>query len=270
MPDYYIRTPEQDESRGPFDITKLRTLAEAGQVHENTLYYDEDKEEWMPIALNEFLMMEVFPKREKLNLDIKMREESTESPHSREKESEINVEDLLKAAEADTEETRHLKRNRKSFERSVAVASMTLGFIMILSAVSFIVPHMAVIQAAGGEKFYTNLLNYPFLLVGVFDLIMSVLVMLAVTEIYPLLRGRSMLGLGFGLYVGWALGDPMIMLGFGLGGLGVFMITVSQKFSITVAAIAMGILGNGLLLYLATEGRLDDFYGTFQLTLFSQ
>ena len=53
MLEYYIRTPEQDESRGPFDASKLRTLAEAGQVTENTLYYDEDKEEWIPMASNE-------------------------------------------------------------------------------------------------------------------------------------------------------------------------------------------------------------------------
>ena len=45
MSEYYIRTPEQDESRGPFTVSKLNTLAEAGQVKENTLYYDEDKEE---------------------------------------------------------------------------------------------------------------------------------------------------------------------------------------------------------------------------------
>jgi hypothetical protein len=46
MADYYIRTPEREESRGPFDASQLLTLAEAGQITENTLHYDESKEEW--------------------------------------------------------------------------------------------------------------------------------------------------------------------------------------------------------------------------------
>ena len=70
MSDYYIRTPEQNESRGPFDISKLLTLAEAGQINPNTLYYDEEKEEWIPIALNDALRAQVFPEREKLSLKI--------------------------------------------------------------------------------------------------------------------------------------------------------------------------------------------------------
>ena len=61
MSHYYIRIPEQDESRGPFDIPKLETLAEAGQINPNTLYYDVEREEWIPIALNDALRSKVFP-----------------------------------------------------------------------------------------------------------------------------------------------------------------------------------------------------------------
>ncbi|HKK18233.1 MAG TPA: GYF domain-containing protein [Opitutales bacterium] len=268
MPEYYIRTPEQDESRGPFNDSKLRTLAEAGQVTENTLYYDEEKEEWIPIALNEALKAQVFPKAESLKL--RLGHDDTDSEKYPDDETGINVENMLKAAEADTDETRHLKRSQKSFERAVALASMTLGLMMILSAISFVIPHLDAIQGAVNEDAYTDLLNYPFLLVGIFDLVMAVLLLLSVTEIYPLLRGRAMLGLGFGVYVGWALGDPLLMLAFGLGGAGVFLATIAQGLSTMLLAIVIGIGGNAALAYLAINNRFAEFYSSIKFVLFAQ
>lgn len=270
MSEYYIRTPEHDESRGPFNVSKLLTLAEAGQVTENTLYYDEEKEEWIPLALNEELKALVFPKSESLRLRvIKGEADELEDGEDGEKTG-ISVEDMLKAAEADTEETRHLKKSKKSFEQAVAVASMTLGLMLLLSAVSFIVPHLSSIQGAINKGDYTNLLNYPFLLLGAFDLIMAILLLLSVTEVYPIIRGRSMLGFGFGVYLGWALGDPLLLLAFGLGMAGIFMATICQRLTLMLLAVVMGVGGTGALAYLALNDRFAEFYSTFQLNLFSQ
>lgn len=271
MLDYYIRTPEQNESRGPFDVSKLRTLVEAGQVTENTLYYDEDKEEWLPIALNADLKAEIFPEKKSIKLRVGPSHDPEAFPEDAEEdEGEINIHDMLKAAEGDTEETRHLKQMQKSFEKAVALASTTLGLMLILSAISFLIPHHEAVQSAASEQAYLSLLNYPFLLLGIFDLIMAILLLLSVTEIYPLIRGRSMLGVGFGVYVGWALGDPVLMLAFGLGGAGIFLATIAQRLSIMLLAIVMGIGGNGALAYLAVNERFAAFYSSIQLNLFTQ
>lgn len=270
MPEYYIRTPEQDESRGPFNIDKLLTLAEAGQVTENTLYYNEENEEWVPIGLNEELKAQVFPKAESLKLHIGVDKKDGASSEGSGEVTGINVQDMLKAAEADTKETRHLKKSQKSFEQAVALASMTMGLMMLLSAISFFIPHLESIQGAVNEGLYTNLLNYPFLLVGFFDVIMAILLLLSVTEIYPLLRGRAALGLGFGVYLGWALGDPLLMLAFGLGSAGIFLATISQRLSIMLVAIIIGIGGNGALAFLAINDRFVEFYNSAQLNLFTE
>lgn len=270
MPEYYIRTPEQDESRGPFNIDKLLTLAEAGQVTENTLYYDEGNEEWVPLGLNDELKAQVFPKAESLKLHIGTDEEGDASAEDTKDKSGFNVEDMLKAAEADTEETRHLKRSQKSFERAVALASLTLGLMMLLAAISFIIPHLNSIQGAISEGIYTDLLNYPFLLVGMFDLVMAILLLLAVTEIYPLIRGRAALGLGFGVYLGWAIGDPLLMVAFGLGSAGIFLATIAQRLSLMILAIVMGVGGNGALAFLAVNDRFIEFYSSTRLNLFTE
>jgi hypothetical protein len=118
-----------------------------------------------------------------------------------------------------------------------------------------------------GENNFPEMLNYPFLLVGFFDLFIAILLLLSVTEVYPLVRGRGMLGLGFGGYVGWALGDPLIMMAFGLGGAGLFFATISERFSLMLLAVVIGIGGNGFLAYLAMSGRFAEFYSAIRFGL---
>ncbi len=269
MPEYYIRTPEQDESRGPFNISKLRTLAEAGQITGDTLYQDERTEEWVAIAANEALLAEIFPVSQSLKLRASAAsDDKAATDNKAEEDTSIRVEDLLKAAEGDTDETRHLKQRQKSFEKAVELASMTLGVMLLLSALALLVPHHHAIQAAISESAFTRLLNYPILLAGLFDLVIAILLLLAVSEVYPLVRGRSMLGMGFGVYVGWALGDPLLLLAFGLGGAGLFVATLATRLSTMLLAIVMGVGGNGLLAYLAVKGRFAEFFDQVQLNLF--
>lgn len=272
MADYYIRTPDHEESRGPFDPTKLLTLAEAGQITENTLYYDESKEEWVPIGLNQELKEEIFPQREKLQLNLSHKDEvqaKAEATRPEEDGEPIQVNKLLAAAEADTEETRYLKKKQKSLEKAAGIASTALGVMMLLSAVSFIMPHFQLIRGSLEQGDAGVLFNYPILLVGVFDLIMGILLVLAVTEVYPLVRGRAALVLGFGVYVAWAIGDPLLLGVFAAAGVGIFMATVTESFLVMLLSCAAGILGNGYLAFLAITGRFNSFYDGLHLQLLS-
>ncbi len=264
MSDYYIRTPEQDESRGPFDISKLQTLAEAGQINPNTLYYDEDKEEWIPLALNDSLRAQVFPEREKLSL--KIREDNAAAEESGETGG-LNVESMLAAAEGDTAEKRKLTRQKKSFDRAATIAAVGLGLMMIFSALFMILPLISVIQGALNEKGFATIFNYPTILIGTFDLIMGILLLLSVTEVYPLLRGRAMLLLGFGVYVGWSLGDPSLVALSVAASVGIFMATISQSMTTMLLAFALGIGGNAYLAYLALNGRFDGFFDSIVFNL---
>lgn len=263
MPDYYIRTPDHEESRGPFDPPKLLTLAEAGQISENTLYYDETKEEWIPIALNEELKAQVFPQGEKLTLRVGKAveaETTQDGAPAPEEQSGLNVEDMLAAAEGDTEETRHLKKKQKSFEKAAALASSGIGLMMLFSAVFLLMPHFTIVNAAIQEGAFSTIINYPFIVVGLFDFLMAVFLFLAVTEVYPVLRGRSMLTLGFGVYVGWSLGDPALIAASAAAGVGILLATIARSYPTMLIAMALGIGGNGYLAYLALIGRFTGFF----------
>jgi hypothetical protein len=270
MADYYIRTPDREESRGPFDASQLLTLAEAGQITKNTLHYDETKEEWIPIALNEQLKADVFPERESLSLKINESEDGSPPPAAEDAPQEqggIHVTDMLAAAERDTEETRHLKKKEESFHKAAALSTSSIGLMMLLSAVALIAPHFAMINEAISGESVSAIFNYPFIVIGLFDFIMGALLFLAVTEVYPLLRGRAMLTLGFGVYVGWALGDPTIMLASAAAGFGIFYATISQSFSTMVIASILGIGGNGILAYLSIIGHFAGFFDSVYFEL---
>lgn len=265
MEDYYIRTPEQDESRGPFDISKLITLAEASQITPNTLYYDEDKEEWIPIVVNEELHERVFPEPEKLSL--KIQEEKVKKKKSK-AEVAIDAEEILAQSEGNTDQKRKIVHKKKSFERATSIAATGLGIMMILSSLFMILPLIPLMKMFGAEQRLHYILNFPTVLIGVFDLFVATLLLLAVTEVYPLARGRAMLGLGFGVYVGWALGDPIIMGASAAAGFGIFLATYTQRLSLMIFAFILGMGGNGFLVYLALQDRFKGFYEAITLNLF--
>jgi len=267
MPDYYIRTPEQNESRGPFDISKLLTLAEAGQINANTLYYDEDKEEWLPLALNKELLLQVFPEREKLSLKVNKVDQPKLGGANPKGSDNLNVESMLAAAEGDTEEKRKLTRQKKSFDRAANLSATSLGLMMIFSALFMILPLIPQIEGAFSNNNVAQIFNYPTILIGVFDLVLGVLLILSVTEVFPLARGRAMLTLGFGVYVGWAIGDPLVIVLTAAAGIGIFMATLAQSMHTMIIALVFGLGGNVYLAYLALDGRFDGFFETIMFNL---
>ncbi len=270
MADYYIRTPDREESRGPFDASQLLTLGEAGQITENTLHYDENREEWIPIALNEQLKADVFPDREKLSLKVNQSNDNASDAEANDAPKEqggISVTDMLAAAERDTKETRHLKKKEESFHKAAALSTSSIGLMMLLSAVTLLAPHFATINNAISTEEVGTILNYPFIVVGLFDFLMAAFLFLAVTEIYPVIRGRAMFTLGFGLYVGWALGDPIIMLASAMAGVGIFYATISRSYSTMLLAIALGVGGNAILAYLSLMGHFAGFFDSVYFEL---
>ena len=100
---------------------------------------------------------------------------------------------------------------------------------MMASAIFLLYPHFEVIRVIFDESNYANLINFPFILLGLLDFVLGILLFLSVTEVYPILRGRGMLTLGFGVYVGWALTDPILTVIAAAAGVGINL-SVDRRF----------------------------------------
>ena len=64
--EFYIRNASETEARGPFTIEQLVSLAEAGQVTADTLYYDANAERWLALGSDLTIKAAIFPEKKKL------------------------------------------------------------------------------------------------------------------------------------------------------------------------------------------------------------
>ena len=271
MAEYYIRTPDRDESRGPFTPAQLLTLVEAEQVTIDTLYYDESREEWLPIGTNIELREEVFPEREKLKLKID--DESEESDKKKKKnvkkETKSTVTDMLAVAEKETKHARSKRKGVTSFKRAAFLVSNGICLAMLLSAVTLIVPHLVKIKEFFSLHDARLILNYPLIVLGIIDLLLAIYIYFGDRKLYPLLRGRAMLTLGFGVYVGWAVGDLYVLLASVSFGIGTVWATLVKRSSTSLLAIALSLGGSAFLAYLAVSGYFNGFLDSVFWGLFT-
>jgi hypothetical protein len=300
MAEYFVRSPDSENARGPFSMEKLQSLAEVGQVDKSSLYYDSASEKWKAVGENEELCTQLFPQKKKLTLrktrtehnpepeeiskkseeavpgpeeskparivgkslptpsdegeseaveeieepdlhgrkpalredeqDGKQesptpkkksaapqprekfksgRESSPKKPQERTPErgkntlSGMEVEDLLVAAEGDTEHLHQLHEEKAWRERAVALSIPIISSLLLLSGVSLIAGKSTVVYALfskGWGSHLFKLFEQPMLALGFIDLFLALAIALAVTSLYPVVRLRLMFGLG---YLGW-------------------------------------------------------------------
>ncbi len=251
--EYFIRSAEAETARGPYDIDKLITLAEAGQVSVETLYYDDDLEAWVALGSNSELREKIFPKRKTLKLRKKedSQVESLNAADDAREGADISVGKMLAAAEGTTEETRYVRTKAQWQNRAAALSAPALAILLLASATSLIYPSWQTVSGFFSDEpeSFTVLLQQPLLLLGAFDLIMGGLMLLAATDFYPILRFRAMLGAGFFgvLYLAdYAHGDAngiYLAASTALFGVGIFVCTLTLHFRLMMLAIASAAIG---------------------------
>lgn len=241
MAEYYIRQPESDTARGPFDLQRIADLVEADQVDRETLYFDEDSEDWYPIFGNPDLRNVIFPDKKHIGLKSKAVIETLNSDEPDAPPMEVN--EMLAAAEGKTKETKHLRKLEISRDRAAAVSLPALGVMMILSAAALLGPLYPQIQLIFTEQDYWKILQNPMMIVGCVDIFLALCCFLSVTDSFPLIRFRAMLGVGYFCYTAWAFGEVVPMGASAFAGVGIYMATANLTFPVMVAAAIAGIGG---------------------------
>ena len=64
--EYYVRGINDAEARGPFTLEQLTSLAESGQVTQETYFYDTATEQWLMLGSNADLKGALWPEKKKL------------------------------------------------------------------------------------------------------------------------------------------------------------------------------------------------------------
>lgn len=245
MQEYYIRNPDSEDSRGPFTVDQLASLGETGHVTLETYVYNHDSEEWELLEHNDELRNAVFP--EKKRLIMKPKAEFNSLNKGEQEIAPIEINDLLAAAEGNTEETRHRKKEGVWKEKAAVGAMYVLGLSLVLSAIGILWLYREPVFAFDIQR----MLSTPLIVVALLDLGVALLLFLQTTAVYPFIRFRAMAGAGFSLFFFWAAGEPLLGVTATLGALGLYGLTLFLNMVPFLVSTGLAVLGMLMFLILS-------------------
>jgi hypothetical protein len=235
--EFYIRNAGATEARGPFTQEQLSSLAEAGQVGLDTLYYESTSEKWIPVGTNADLKNALFPEKKKLT--VKPKTNVATLNIEKEDQKPITVNDMLAAAEGKTEDTKHAKDPAIARGRAAKIGLYACTLFLFVAAASEVLPSVNELLALDFNK----LLGQPLVFLGAFDLILTLLLLLQMVTLYPLVRFRAALGLGFIGFLFWVRGEPSPLLAVAAGSAGLYLCTIFLDFVALGISVGIGLTG---------------------------
>ncbi len=235
--EFYIRNASETEARGPFTHEHLVSLAETGQITKETLYYDATKEQWVPMAENAELVAVIFPEKVSLKLKGKTKLKTVNVDDAN--AAPITVDDMLAAAEGRTADTQDKLDPAIARERAAAIGLYSAIALLVISAAALMFPAIDVIS----HPEPATLIQHPLALLGGFNLLLALLLILQVTQAYPLVRFSSTMGIGFVGFLLWTQGQTMPLAAFAIGSAGLYFCTVFINFVGIGLAAGLGLAG---------------------------
>jgi len=245
--EFYIRTASETEAHGPFTQEQLISLAEAGKVDPQTLYYEANTEQWVSIGSNHELKTLIFP--EKKRLTIKSKDKITTLNEGPDTHPPLVVTDMLAAAEGRTSETSGKRDNLVVAERAAKIARFATIVMLLISTVSLLLPSVDLISSGA----FAKMAFVPFVYVGAFDLLLAISLLLGVVTIYPVIRFRSMLAIGFLGLIFWSQGQIVPLFAVIAGSVGIYLTTVFVSYVGLGLSVGIGLAGMlGFAYYMLT------------------
>lgn len=236
----YIRNANETEARGPFSADQVGSLAEAGQVTAETLVYDAGTEQWVALSAKPELMALVFPEKKKLVLkakEIKTLNKPDENAKA------ITVNDMLAAAEGRTDETKDKGDPQIAMMKAAKIGMIGATVTVLLAAAAEILPSTDVLLSGDPLK----IVGSPLVVLGVLDVLLTIMLGLGMATIYPFVRFRAALGFGLAGFIFYAQGLGLPFMQVAIGSAGLYLCTVFVSIVPAVIAAAAGIGGMGTL-----------------------
>ncbi|HEU5079646.1 MAG TPA: GYF domain-containing protein [Opitutaceae bacterium] len=245
--EFYIRTASETEAHGPFTQEQLVSLAEAGKVDPQTLYYEATTEQWVAIGSNLELKAQVFP--EKKRLTIKPKDRVATLNDGPDTSPPITVTDMLAAAEGRTSETKGKADKTEIMEKAARLGRYATIVMLLISAISLLLPSIDVIAAMEWGK----LVYVPYVYLGAVDFILVLVLLLGAVSAYPFIRFRAMLGIGFLGLIFWSQGQLVPVIAVAAGSIGIYLTTVFVSYVGLGLSVGLGLAGMiGFAYYMLT------------------
>ncbi len=276
MSKYYVRAPGAESADGPFSVEQLRELASSDLVKPETLFKSDEMDEFVSIGDQPDLWEQIKAKpgpglklRKKEDPSAGTGPSETESPAGKKQPKKKttptpaapppptsesgNVDEMLAAAEGKTAQTRHIQSLRKSRDRAVALLLPGVVLMLLLSIGGIVQPVWEQIydMFQSGEYSISILFDNWTLAFAIVDLVLAIGIGLGQTALFPLLRFRAALGIGFFAYLFYSRGDPGAIAALSALQLGMICSTLCTRFGTTFLSVVLGLAGGGTFIWLA-------------------
>jgi hypothetical protein len=233
----YVRGATDSDARGPFTLEQLVTLVEVGQVTADTYFYDSTSEQWLLIGNHHAMKSALWPEKKKIG--FKQHDFKTINQAVTDSAAPITVQDFLAAAEGKTEETKDKSEKISAMMSAAVWGTRSTAILCLLSAFALILPNVEAL---------TNLdlgamLAKPFVLVGVLDAILGILLLLGVISLYPFVRFRAVFGFGFLGLIFLAQGQVTPLIAVAAGSAGIYFCTIFLSFVPLAVSSLIGLIG---------------------------
>ncbi len=242
--EFYIRNETDTEARGPFNVEQLSSLIDSGQVTAATLYYDPNTEQWTAVGANNELKASLFPEKRKLTVRTQQKQDAVNQDPAG--TAPITVSDMLAAAEGRTAETHDKQDPAEAMARAAGIGRWAAMAALLAAAAGEILPASDVLTAFEPGK----LLTHPLVILGGADLLLAVVLGLGVVSVYPFVRFRAALGLGFLGFVFWTHGQPLLLLALAAGSVGLYCCTAFVRLVPVAVAALLGVGGFAVLAWM--------------------
>jgi hypothetical protein len=235
--EFYIRNASETEAHGPFTQEQLVSLAEAGKVDPQTLYYEAGTEQWIALGANLELKAAVFP--EKRRLTIKPKDHITTLNAPPDTHPPLSVDELLAAAEGRTSDTKDKRDRMIAYERAARIGRYACTIMLALSMGALLLPSIDHLAALDWMK----LAGEPLVYLGVADFALMMALTLGAISVYPLVRFRAAVGIGFLGLIFWCQGNVVPLYTVAAGSIGLYLSTIFVSYVALGIAAGVGLTG---------------------------
>jgi hypothetical protein len=243
--EFYIRSESETEARGPYNLEQITSLAEAGQVTAETLYYDATTEQWVAVGANAEVKAAVFPEKKKLS--IKRDNKVATLNQQTDSAAPISVNDMLAAAEGRTDDTKDKADPAIAMARCAKIGMWSAVAALVLAAAGEVLPVADMLLKLQPSQ----LLDHPLVVLGGLDAFLALMLILGVVSFYPFVRFRAALGVGFIGLIYWTQGMHTPLLALVAGSTGLYLSTIFVSYLPITIATLLSVAGMGGFAWLA-------------------
>lgn len=220
MSQYFFKLEGDADEAGPFSAGQLRQLFEKGVLQGVTAVRELDGRESIPIA--EVLTPpedDVVPRKLILNrvkTPIPLAIPGGTKGKAREKETaesgekSVDLLGILSAAEGKTEATAHTQKVRQRQEKVAAALLPGLGALLLVSGLSFLWVEKEAVFRAWQTGEYLSLGGHVLIVLGVFDILLALGVLLGSEFAFRWARARGGAGVGLFIVINYSVADFLV------------------------------------------------------------